>query len=137
MLKFILPPIVPRNSGGLIELSTKIFTHENNTPYSKPFSTRDVIHVRKCTRPSPTFLYCKRRKAGQGLERGYTYPTVHFLLKICVQQERNVRVSINVSIPKRLQINCRIDLCFTKIDVFDTLPFRNPVQIGAERRKTP
>ena len=27
---------------------------------------RDVTHVRKCTRPSPTFPYCKRQKAGQG-----------------------------------------------------------------------
>ena len=135
MLKFILPPIVPRNSGGLIELFTKILTHEDNPPYSKPFyqfSTRDVTHVRKYTRPSSTFLYCKRRKAGRGLERGYIYPTVHFL-----QQERNVRLLINVSIPERLQTNCRIDLCFIKIPVLETLPFRNPVQIWAERRKTP
>ena len=29
-------------------------------------STRDVTHVRKCTRPSPAFPYCKRRKAGRG-----------------------------------------------------------------------
>ena len=28
---------------------------------------RDVTHVRKCTRPSPAFPYCKRRKAGRGL----------------------------------------------------------------------
>ena len=27
---------------------------------------RDVTHVRKCTRPSPTLPYCKRREAGQG-----------------------------------------------------------------------
>ena len=27
---------------------------------------RDVTHVRKCTRPSPAFPYCKRRKAGRG-----------------------------------------------------------------------
>ena len=35
----------------------------------KPFyrlSTRDVTHVRKCTRPSPALPYCKRREAGQG-----------------------------------------------------------------------
>ena len=35
----------------------------------KPFyrlSTRDVTHVRKCTRPSPALPYCKRRKAGWG-----------------------------------------------------------------------
>ena len=30
-------------------------------------STRDVTHVRKCTRPSPAFPSCKRRKAGRGL----------------------------------------------------------------------
>ena len=27
---------------------------------------RDVIHVRKCTRPSPALPYCKRREAGRG-----------------------------------------------------------------------
>ena len=27
---------------------------------------RDVTHVRKCTRPSPAFPYCKRWKAGRG-----------------------------------------------------------------------
>ena len=26
----------------------------------------DVTHVGKCTRPSPAFPYCKRRKAGRG-----------------------------------------------------------------------
>ena len=26
----------------------------------------DITHVRKCTRPSPAFPYCKRRKAGRG-----------------------------------------------------------------------
>ena len=30
------------------------------------FSTRDVTHVRKCTRPSPALPYCKRREAGRG-----------------------------------------------------------------------
>ena len=30
-------------------------------------STHDITHVRKCTRASPAFLYCKRRKAGRGL----------------------------------------------------------------------
>ena len=29
-------------------------------------STRDVTHVRECTRPSPALPYCKRREAGQG-----------------------------------------------------------------------
>ena len=29
-------------------------------------SIRDVTHVRKCTRPSPAFPYCKRQEAGQG-----------------------------------------------------------------------
>ena len=50
-------------------------THSNNLVVLahvqlKPFyrlSTRDVTHVRKCTRPSPAFPYCKRRKAGWGL----------------------------------------------------------------------
>ena len=50
-------------------------THSNNLVVLahvqlKPFyrlSTRDVTHVRKCTRPSPAFPYCKRRKAGRGL----------------------------------------------------------------------
>ena len=33
---------------------------------------RDVTHVRKCTRPSPAFPYCKRQKAGRGAwEQGY------------------------------------------------------------------
>ena len=37
---------------------------------SNPFTTLfypDVTHVRKDTRPSPAFPYCKRRKAGWGL----------------------------------------------------------------------
>ena len=52
-------------------------THSNNLVVLahvqlKPFyvyrlSTRDVTHVRKCTRPSPAFPYYKRRKAGRGL----------------------------------------------------------------------
>ena len=33
--------------------------------FTKP-RTRDVTHVRKCTRPSPALPYCKRREAGQG-----------------------------------------------------------------------
>ena len=28
---------------------------------------RDITYVRKCTRPSPSFPYCKRREAGRGL----------------------------------------------------------------------
>ena len=31
-----------------------------------------ITHVIKCTRPSPAFPYCKRRKAGQGREWGYS-----------------------------------------------------------------
>ena len=49
-------------------------THSNNLVVLdhvqlKPFyrlSTRDVTHVRKCTRPSPALPYCKRREAGWG-----------------------------------------------------------------------
>ena len=49
-------------------------THSNNLVMLthvqlKPFyrlSTRDVTHVRKCTRPSPALPYCKRREAGRG-----------------------------------------------------------------------
>ena len=49
-------------------------THSNNLVVLahvqlKPFyrlSTRDVTHVRKCTRPSPALPYCKRREAGRG-----------------------------------------------------------------------
>ena len=49
-------------------------THSNNLVVLahvqlKPFyrlSTRDVTHVRKCTRPSPDLPYCKRREAGRG-----------------------------------------------------------------------
>ena len=49
-------------------------THSNNLVVLahvqlKPFyrlSTHDVTHVRKCTRPSPAFPYCKRREAGWG-----------------------------------------------------------------------
>ena len=29
-------------------------------------STRDVTHVRKCTRPSPALPYCKQREVGRG-----------------------------------------------------------------------
>ena len=49
-------------------------THSNNLVMLthvqlKPFyrlSTRDVTHVRKCTRPSPAFPYYKQRKGGRG-----------------------------------------------------------------------
>ena len=49
-------------------------THSNNLVVLahvqlKPFyrlSTRDVTHVRKCTRPSPALPYCKRREARRG-----------------------------------------------------------------------
>ena len=65
-----------RQSGGQrVLLSQDSETHSNNLValahvQLKPFyrlSTRDVTHVRKCTRPSPAFPYCKRRKAGRGL----------------------------------------------------------------------
>ena len=38
--------------------------------------SRDA-HVMKCTRPSPAFPYCKWRKAGQGLEQGYSNSWLH------------------------------------------------------------
>ena len=51
-------------------------THSNNLVVLahvqlKPFyfyrlATRDVTHGRKCTRPSPALLYCKRLEAGRG-----------------------------------------------------------------------
>ena len=49
-------------------------THSNNLivlahVQLKPIcrlSTRDVTHVRKCTRPSPALPYCKRQEAGRG-----------------------------------------------------------------------
>ena len=77
-----------RQSGG--QRAKTVKTHSNNLVMLahvqlKPFyrlSTRDITHVRKCTRPSPAFPYCKRRKAGRGpgneatqLPYGfYTYP---------------------------------------------------------------
>ena len=36
-------------------------------------STRDVTHVRKCTRPSPALPYCKRREAGRGPRNEATF----------------------------------------------------------------
>ena len=43
--------------------------HTQLNPFYHPFDP-DVTHVRKDTRPSPTFPYCKRRKTGQGLGMG-------------------------------------------------------------------
>ena len=56
-------------------------THSNNLVVLahvqlEPFyrlSTRDVTHVRKCTRPSPAFPYYNRQKAGRSL--GTRLPT--------------------------------------------------------------
>ena len=43
---------------------------------------RDVTHVRKCTRPSPAFPYCKRRKAGRGPgNEASTNNKLHILFK--------------------------------------------------------
>ena len=42
-----------------------VLTHVQLKPFYR-LSTRDVIHVRKCTRPSPALPYCKRREAGRG-----------------------------------------------------------------------
>ena len=41
--------------------------HIQSNPFYHPIYL-DVTHVRKDTRPSPAFPYCKRRKAGRGLE---------------------------------------------------------------------
>ena len=40
--------------------------HIQSNPFYHPFYP-DVTHMRKDTRPSPAFLYSKRRKAGRGL----------------------------------------------------------------------
>ena len=40
--------------------------HVQSNPFYHPFYP-DVTHVRKDTRPSPAFPYCKRRKAGWDL----------------------------------------------------------------------
>ena len=42
-----------------------VLTHAQLMPFYC-LSTRDVTHVRKCTRPSPALPYYKRRKAGRG-----------------------------------------------------------------------
>ena len=39
-----------------------------------------------------------------------------------VKRYSRVQVSINISIPKRFQINCSIDLCYIKIAVSESLP---------------
>ena len=59
---------------GRTESFLTVKTHSNNLVVLahvqlKSFyclSTRDVTHVRKCTRPSPTLPYCKWQEAGQG-----------------------------------------------------------------------
>ena len=38
----------------------------NLNPFYHPFYP-DITHMRKDTRPSPAFAYCKRQKAGRGL----------------------------------------------------------------------
>ena len=43
-----------------------VLAHVQLMPFYR-LSTRDVTHVRKCTRPSPALPYCKRREAGRGL----------------------------------------------------------------------
>jgi len=40
--------------------------HVQSNPFYHPFYP-NITHVRKDTRPSPAFPYCKRRKAGRGL----------------------------------------------------------------------
>ena len=53
----------------------------------KPFyrlSTRDVTHVRKCTRPSPALPYWKRREAGRGPGNEAIPPP--FLHTVCDQK---------------------------------------------------
>ena len=64
-----------RQSGGQRVYQAKtVKTHSNNLVMLahiqlKPFyrlSTRDVTHVRNCTRPSPALPYCKRRETGRG-----------------------------------------------------------------------
>ena len=60
---------------------TVVKTHSNNLVVLahvqlKPFyrlSTRDVTHVRKCTRPSPALPYCKQREAGRGPGKEATF----------------------------------------------------------------
>ena len=42
-------------------------THSNNLVVLAHVQLNPFYRVTKCTRPSPTLLYCKRRDAGQGL----------------------------------------------------------------------
>ena len=48
-------------------------------------STRDVTHVRKCTRPSPALPYWKRREAGRGPgnEAKYMYSQLFHFMPRC------------------------------------------------------
>ena len=63
-----------------------VFAHVQLKPFYRLF-TRDVTHVRKCTRPSPALPNCKRRKAGQGLGMRLvtTCDCFFFIWYMCVQ----------------------------------------------------
>ena len=52
--------------GWLFLLFWALCIHVQLSAFYHPFYP-DVTHMRKDTRPSPAFLYCKRRKAGWGL----------------------------------------------------------------------
>ena len=71
------PPWKHMHEGGHYSLQGTLFTGDNclgGGQYSPVNNVRgdiihadNVTHVRKYTRPSPAFPYCKRRKAGRGL----------------------------------------------------------------------
>ena len=71
--KMAVKSLFTRQSGQFYQAVT-VKTHGNNLvvlayvqlmPFYR-LSTRDVTHVRKCTRPSPALPYCKRQEAGGG-----------------------------------------------------------------------
>ena len=60
-----------------------VLAHVQFLPFYR-LSTRDVTHVRKCTRPSPALPYCKRQEAGRGPGKETTHP--HRLFQTVLSQ---------------------------------------------------
>ena len=58
--EFYQTKIVKTHNNNLV-----VFAHVQLKSFYR-LSTRDVTHVRKCTRPSPALPYCKRWEAGRG-----------------------------------------------------------------------
>ena len=60
------PQVQSRNCLALASFPGEVFCGLHVAHVHIICPVRDVTHVRKCTRPSPAFPYCKRRKAGRG-----------------------------------------------------------------------